>query len=88
MGYAQCLGLAFQIQDDVLDVEADTSTLGKTQGADEARDKPTYPSLLGLDGAKDRATKLVQQAITAIDGFDQRADALRALARYVTQRSF
>ncbi|KPK38002.1 MAG: geranyl transferase [Gammaproteobacteria bacterium SG8_47] len=88
MGYAQCLGLAFQIQDDVLDVEADTMTLGKTQGADEAQNKPTYPRLLGLDEAKERATGLVEQAIAAIAGFDQRADALRALARYVTQRAF
>ena len=88
MGYAQCLGLAFQIQDDVLDVEADTSTLGKTQGADEARNKPTYTTLLGLEPAKERAAALVEQAIASIEGFDPRADALRALAHYVTKRSF
>ena len=50
--YAQAIGLAFQVQDDILDVESDTATLGKTQGKDEANDKPTYPALLGLAGAK------------------------------------
>ena len=84
--YARCIGLAFQVQDDILDVESDTATLGKQSGADAALDKPTYPALLGLDGAKQKARQLLDDALQALDGFDQRADALRALARFVVQR--
>ncbi|WP_312930272.1 polyprenyl synthetase family protein, partial [Stutzerimonas nitrititolerans] len=60
--YAQAIGLAFQVQDDILDVESDTATLGKHQGADIARDKPTYPSLLGMDAAKAYALELRELA--------------------------
>ncbi|NIV40278.1 MAG: (2E,6E)-farnesyl diphosphate synthase, partial [Anaerolineae bacterium] len=61
--YAKCIGLAFQIRDDILDVEGDTETLGKAQGADLALDKPTYPALLGMAGAKARAQELHQEAL-------------------------
>ena len=84
--YARCIGLAFQIQDDILDVESDTSTLGKTQGADLARGKPTYPSLLGLEGARRRAGELHQQALESLADFDVRADPLRWLASFIVQR--
>lgn len=65
--YARSIGLAFQVQDDILDITSDTETLGKTQGADEARNKPTYPALLGLDGAKQKAQELHLDALKALD---------------------
>jgi farnesyl diphosphate synthase len=85
-GYAACIGLAFQVRDDILDVEADTETLGKTQGADIALDKPTYPSLLGLDAAKQKAVELHERAIAELAGFDARADALRGLSAFIVNR--
>jgi farnesyl diphosphate synthase len=85
--YAKCIGLAFQIQDDILDVTADTQTLGKTQGADLARDKPTYPALLGLEGARELATELTNDALNTLKGFDERAEPLRALGRYIIERT-
>ncbi|MGJ3441699.1 (2E,6E)-farnesyl diphosphate synthase [Pseudomonas sp. Je.1.5.c] len=84
--YAQAIGLAFQVQDDILDVESDTATLGKRQGADIARDKPTYPALLGLDAAKAYAIELRDQALAALHGFGDNAEPLRALARYIVER--
>lgn len=85
--YAQALGLAFQVQDDILDVEGDTSTLGKQAGADAALDKPTYPALLGLEQAKAKAHELVDTALSALEGFGPEAHLLRELARYVIQRN-
>jgi geranylgeranyl diphosphate synthase type II len=84
--YARAIGLAFQVQDDILDVESDTATLGKRQGADIARDKPTYPALLGLDEAKHYALELRDQALEALLPFDEAAEPLRALARYIVER--
>jgi len=84
--YAQCLGLAFQVRDDILDIEGETAVIGKTQGADIARNKPTYPALLGMDGAKRIAQELHQQALTALSSLDARADTLRELSAYVVQR--
>ncbi|PRA61875.1 MULTISPECIES: polyprenyl synthetase family protein [Pseudomonas] len=84
--YARAIGLAFQVQDDILDVESDTETLGKRQGADIARDKPTYPALLGLDAAKAYALELRDQALHALRPFDAAAEPLRALARYIVER--
>ena len=84
--YAQAIGLAFQVQDDILDVESDTATLGKRQGADIARDKPTYPALLGLEAAKAYAIELRDQALAALQGFGETAEPLRALARYIVER--
>ena len=84
--YAKCIGLAFQIRDDILDVESDTATLGKPQGSDMERNKPTYPSLLGLAGAKKAAAELHAQALDTLRGFDHKADALRSLADYIVQR--
>ncbi|MBB6342386.1 geranylgeranyl diphosphate synthase type II [Pseudomonas fluvialis] len=84
--YAQAIGLAFQVQDDILDVESDTATLGKTQGKDEANDKPTYPALLGLDAAKAYALELRDQALAALHDFDERAEPLRQLAEFIVAR--
>ncbi|MGX5728213.1 (2E,6E)-farnesyl diphosphate synthase [Metapseudomonas otitidis] len=84
--YARAVGLAFQVQDDILDVESDTATLGKTQGKDQAADKPTYPALLGLDAAKDYALELRDQALHALRPLGDAAEPLRALARYIVER--
>lgn len=86
--YAKAIGLAFQVQDDVLDVIADTETLGKQQGADMARDKPTYPALLGLAGAQQKAQDLVEQALVALQTLSGPTQALSGLAGFVVQRTF
>ncbi len=85
--YAQAIGLAFQVQDDILDVTSDTQTLGKQQGSDLEHAKPTYPALLGLEQAKLYADSLKNQAHKALTDFDQRADHLRHLADYIVSRS-
>jgi len=85
--YAKAIGLAFQVQDDILDVTTDTHTLGKTQGKDEAANKPTYTSLLGLEGARQKAAELLGEALDALTGLNHEADHLRNLARYVVERS-
>ncbi|NQD79960.1 (2E,6E)-farnesyl diphosphate synthase [Phytopseudomonas seleniipraecipitans] len=84
--YARAVGLAFQVQDDILDVESDTATLGKTQGKDQANDKPTYPALLGLEAARQYAFELRDQALHALRPFDHTAEPLRELARYIVER--
>jgi geranylgeranyl pyrophosphate synthase len=84
--YAKCIGLAFQIRDDILDIEGETSILGKTSGKDAANEKPTYPTLLGLEGAREKAQDLVDDALAQLDGFDQCADPLRGLAEYIVKR--
>lgn len=84
--YASCIGLAFQVQDDILDVTGDTQVLGKTQGADQARNKPTYVSLLGLDGARDKARALVAEATQSIEPLGDQAAMLTAIAHYITER--
>ncbi len=85
--YANCIGLAFQVQDDILDIESDTETLGKPQGSDIARNKPTYPNLLGLDGARETARKLHAEAIDCLQEFDEKADTLRMITDYIVQRN-
>ena len=84
--YAKCIGLAFQVQDDILDIESDTETLGKPQGSDMARNKPTYPELLGLKGAKEVARTLHAEAIQSLKDFDEKADMLRGIADYIVNR--
>jgi geranylgeranyl pyrophosphate synthase len=85
--YAAAIGLAFQVQDDILDITSDTETLGKQQGADLARDKPTYPALFGLDGARAKARALHDEAIAALAIFGESANPLRQLSRYIIQRA-
>jgi geranylgeranyl pyrophosphate synthase len=86
--YARNIGLAFQVHDDVLDVVAETGTLGKKQGADIALNKPTYVSLLGLDGAREKATALIQAAKDALSPIPGDTAMLSSIADYVTQRAY
>lgn len=85
--YAKCIGLAFQVVDDILDEEASTETLGKTAGKDRQRGKPTYVSLLGLSHAKKFARDLLADSLGALQEFDGRANRLRELAEFVVKRT-
>jgi farnesyl diphosphate synthase len=86
--YGAAIGLAFQVVDDILDVTADSATLGKTAGKDACQDKPTYVSLLGLDRSRQLAQELLAQALAALDGSGlANTDALRALADMVVNRN-
>ncbi|HRL01389.1 MAG TPA: polyprenyl synthetase family protein [Vitreoscilla sp.] len=85
--YADKLGLAFQVIDDVLDCEQDTATLGKTAGKDEEANKPTYVKLLGLEGARTQATSLAEEAKAALATYGDAAAALLGLADYVIKRN-
>ena len=84
--YAQSLGLAFQIADDILDVEGTIDVVGKATRKDSASGKATFVSLLGLEGAKLRAQDLVDEACVALDDFGDRANILKAAARFVVSR--
>ncbi|MDH3645181.1 MAG: (2E,6E)-farnesyl diphosphate synthase [Gammaproteobacteria bacterium] len=84
--YADRIGLAFQIRDDILDDEGDAKVIGKTPGSDRASAKPTYTSMLGVDEAKKRAQQLHKEAIDSLSGFDATADTLRAISEYIVQR--
>lgn len=86
--YAQQIGLAFQIKDDILDIEADTETLGKPQGADLEKQKATYPALLGLEGAKQKMMECYQRAIGALELFGEDAQYLRLLAQHFIEREY
>lgn len=85
--YAKAIGLAFQVQDDILDVVSDTTTLGKEQGADAAMNKPTYVSLLGLEGARAKAQELHEVALDALTPFGSNAHRLRAVSDYIVERA-
>lgn len=85
--YAKAVGLAFQVQDDILDVAQDTTTLGKTAGKDEASRKPTYPQLLGLEGAREKARELLHEALNSLADFNDNADQLRWLAHFIIGRN-
>lgn len=85
--YAGAIGLSFQIVDDILDITSDTETLGKTQGADLALNKPTYPALLGLDGAKEYAQNMHSCALESLTGLDTEFDELRKLSQFIVNRS-
>lgn len=85
--YGDKLGLAFQIADDILDVEGDAAAVGKAVGKDDAAGKATFVSLLGLDGAKRRAADLVAEACDALAVYDDKADILKDAARFVVNRS-
>jgi geranylgeranyl pyrophosphate synthase len=85
--YAAAIGLSFQVQDDILDITSDTATLGKRQGADIQRDKPTYPALLGLDAARQKALDLHAEALAALASFGERAQYLRDLSAFIVERT-
>ena len=84
--YGEAVGLAFQIADDILDIEGTTEEIGKDAGSDEARGKATYPAVMGIAEAKRRAGELVGMALDALSGFDEKADPLREIARYIVYR--
>lgn len=85
--YAQNIGLAFQVRDDILNVEGDPEIMGKAVGTDEHRRKSTYPSVMGLAESQNFAAKLVQNALQALKTFDHKAEPLRAIAQYVLKRN-
>ena len=85
--YAQAIGLAFQVQDDILDIEGSSEQTGKPQGTDIAANKPTYPAIMGLSEAKAKAQSLCDEALEALTDFGANADPLRSLATYIIQRS-
>ena len=84
--YSRAIGLAFQVQDDILDIISDTETLGKPQGSDQELNKSTYPSLLGLDGAVAKAHTLLQEALQALQAMPYNTQSLEDFARYVIER--
>lgn len=84
--YAVCIGLAFQIQDDILDVEGATDVIGKPQGSDAGLDKPTYPHLLGIENAKATAERLCKEAIACLEPLGTSAETLAMIADYIVKR--
>jgi geranylgeranyl diphosphate synthase type II len=84
--YGIQIGLAFQITDDLLNVEGTEEQLGKATGSDAARNKATYPALFGIKKTRQKAEEALQKALTALDGFDDRAAILRDLAQYIISR--
>jgi geranylgeranyl diphosphate synthase type II len=84
--YGEAIGLAFQIADDILDIEGTTAEIGKDAGSDQARGKATYPAVIGLNESRKRAAELLEIAIDAISGFDEKADPLREIAKYILAR--
>ena len=84
--YAKCIGLSFQVQDDILDVTGDTETLGKPQGSDSALNKPTFPSIIGLEASQEKAQELHKNAIQALSIFGEEADILRYISGWFVER--
>jgi geranylgeranyl diphosphate synthase type II len=85
--YARKIGLAFQVADDILNVEGNPVVMGKSTGTDRLRKKSTYPSVLGIQASREFAEKLVQESLQALETFDKQADPLRAIARYIIERN-
>jgi geranylgeranyl diphosphate synthase type II len=85
--YGEAIGLAFQIADDILDIEGTTEQIGKDAGSDQARGKATYPAVMGLADSKRRAQELVEIALDAIAPFGEKAEPLREIARYIVSRN-
>ena len=84
--YACKIGLAFQVADDILNVEGNPELMGKAVGTDSQREKSTYPAVLGIQAAREFSIKLVQGALQALETFDKQADPLRGIARYIIER--
>jgi len=85
--FSQNIGLAFQVHDDILDVIGDTDTLGKPQGSDQAANKSTYPALMGLEAAQEKAQQLILQAISSLQALPFDSSLLQAFARYIIARN-
>lgn len=86
--YARALGLAFQVQDDLLDIEGTTDEIGKPRGSDAARAKPTYPALLGISGAREHLDSLLETTLQSLREFGSEADPLRTMASFVVARRY
>ncbi|RLV59954.1 (2E,6E)-farnesyl diphosphate synthase [Parashewanella curva] len=86
MKYAQSLGLAFQVQDDILDITSSTEELGKPQGSDEESNKSTFPQLLGLQGAQQTATQLIEDALSALSKLPYNTQLIEQFAQYIVAR--
>lgn len=84
--YGEAIGLAFQIADDILDVEGSEEEIGKPVGSDHDNDKATFPAIIGMKESKQRAEELVDIAINSLAGFDEKADPLRKIAKYIIER--
>ena len=84
--YAKSIGLSFQVQDDILDVTGDTETLGKPQGSDSALNKPTFPSIVGLEASREKAQELHRNALQALSIFAEEADILRYFSAWFVER--
>jgi geranylgeranyl diphosphate synthase, type II len=84
--FGEVIGLAFQIADDILDIEGTTEELGKNAGSDQARGKATYPSVIGIEESRKRAAELLDMAIDSLDSFGEKADPLREIARFIIER--
>jgi farnesyl diphosphate synthase len=84
--YAAAVGLAFQVRDDILDVEGESTVIGKTAGKDAAAGKPTFPSIIGMDASRARLAELTETAMQAIAPFAARGEMLRELAHYAAHR--
>ena len=84
--YGEAIGLAYQISDDILDIEGTTAEIGKDAGSDQARGKATYPAVIGIHESRLRAAELLEIALDAIADFDEKAEPLRALASYILAR--
>jgi len=84
--YGSKIGLAFQITDDILDIEGDQEILGKDTGSDKEKKKVTYPGLIGIESSKETATGLIEEALTALASFDERAEPLRMIAKFIVAR--
>ena len=85
--YAKCVGLSFQVQDDILDITSDTETLGKPQGSDMQRNKPTFPSIIGLQASREKADELHQKALQSLSIFGEEADILRYISAWFVERT-
>jgi geranylgeranyl diphosphate synthase type II len=84
--YGNKIGLAFQIADDILDIEGDQEILGKDTGSDREKKKVTFPALIGIESSKEKAANLIEEALTALASFDERAEPLRMIARFIVER--
>lgn len=85
--FAECIGLMFQIRDDILDIQSNTETLGKPQGSDEAQKKPTYPSIIGMEESESACRELLEQACLEMESVNVRWDTLKLISQYIVTRA-